>query len=94
MPLTGAVCLWERDEATLRITSHGGTDADVPNLDTDMARMAHENALRWAIAYVRENPYDTFVPKPHNSPTFIDRPLYAQQMFDASGNFIAYGVII
>lgn len=85
------VAAWSRNPATLRISSHGtyptgaGFSSADPS-DTMMARIATENALRWAMAYVRENPYDQIVPKPYNSPTATDRPLYAFNLFDGSGN--------
>jgi hypothetical protein len=92
------VAAWTRDPATLQITSHGayptgtGFSASDPS-DSMMARTAMENCLRWAMAYIRENPYDMIVPKPYNSPTSLDRPLYAFNLFDGSGNALRTAAI-
>ena len=56
---------------TLRIISHGAGVEDWPASsslvskaeagrlrDTDMARIAMENCLAWAVAFTRANPYD------------------------------------
>jgi hypothetical protein len=54
--------------------------------DTQMARNAHETFMRWAMAYISENPYDFIVPRPMNRQTMIDMPIFAFDMFDAAGN--------
>lgn len=74
---------WTRDPNTLRITSHGSAGGPT---DSQMARTAMENCLRWAMAYVRENPYDMLIPRPYNSPTSLDRPLFAYDLFNSAGN--------
>lgn len=60
----------------------GGEDIS----DTQMARNAMETALRWAMAYVSENPYDLIVPKPLNRPTAFDQPLFAFDLFLPDGS--------
>lgn len=74
-----------RDPDTLRMTSHGMLGGGVLT-DSEMARVAMENCLAWAMAYIRENSYCQIVPKPMNGPTHVDRPLFAFDIFDGSGN--------
>lgn len=54
--------------------------------DLKMARNATETAARWARLYLAQNPYDTSLPRPINLMTIGDRPMYAFDLFDDSGN--------
>ncbi|MBA3707310.1 MAG: hypothetical protein H0W83_00655 [Planctomycetes bacterium] len=71
---------------TIRRTWAGNGWASGGPTDTQMARNAHETFMRWAMAYISENPYDFIVPRPMNRQTMIDQPLFAFDMFDSSGN--------
>ncbi|HYE04888.1 MAG TPA: hypothetical protein VEL07_05125 [Planctomycetota bacterium] len=53
--------------------------------DTRWAHNAYETMVAWAMAYLRENPYDLLVPRPLNQQTMMDRTLYAWDLFDADG---------
>ncbi|MBA3707582.1 MAG: hypothetical protein H0W83_02035 [Planctomycetes bacterium] len=53
--------------------------------DTQMARNAHETFMRWAMAYISENPYDFIVPRPMNRQTMIDQPMFCFDIFDSAG---------
>jgi Tfp pilus assembly protein PilV len=57
-----------------------------PGMDSQYARNAHETFIRWAMAYISENPYDVIVPRPFNRQTMTDKPLYAWNLFDGLGN--------
>jgi hypothetical protein len=54
----------------------------VTHNDTVWARNAHETFMRWAMAYISENPYDFIVPRPFNRQVMSDRPLFSWQLFD------------
>ncbi|MBA3846014.1 MAG: hypothetical protein H0X45_05155 [Planctomycetes bacterium] len=55
-------------------------------MDTRWAHNAYATCVAWAMAYLRENPYDLLVPRPLNHQTMMDRTLYAWDLFDADGN--------
>ncbi|MBA2480974.1 MAG: hypothetical protein H0V44_09940 [Planctomycetes bacterium] len=54
--------------------------------DTQMAKNAHETFMRWAMAYISENPYDMIVPRPMNRQIVMDRPLFSFDIFDTNGD--------
>jgi len=54
--------------------------------DSLMARNAMETLVTWAMAYLASHPYDTTLPRPINRQLMMDKPLYAFDLFDASGN--------
>lgn len=49
--------------------------------DIEFARMAHENCMRWITVYSSENPNDLCCPRPANRQSFMDRPLWAFDLF-------------
>jgi hypothetical protein len=53
--------------------------------DATAARSAHENCMRWAVAFTDANPRDNILPKPANRPTMLDRGLYTWDLFTAAG---------
>lgn len=54
--------------------------------DVLMAKTAHENCLRWAIAYANRFPHDNLVPRPGNRQVMTDRALWQWDLFDSAGN--------
>lgn len=61
-------------------------------MDTIWARNAHETFMRWAMAYVSENPYDLIVPRPYNRQVMTDRPMLCWDLFNpTTGNAIRSG---
>ena len=59
-----------------------------PGIDVAYAKMAHENCIRWAIAYVNRFPRDNLVPRPANRQVMTDRPLWQWDLFDDAGKAI------
>jgi hypothetical protein len=83
----------ETEDVTERVKPEYGllrwyvsNDTDANDMDSQWAHSAHETAIRAAAAYVARHPYDISVPRPLNRQSFIDRGIYAQDLFDASGN--------
>lgn len=55
--------------------------AELLQEDIQFARMAHENCMRWIMAYASENPNDLCCPRPANRQSFMDRPLWCADLF-------------
>jgi hypothetical protein len=85
-PFVGAANTASAIDATKHWRVWQGDNFVPANMDSRWARNAHETFMRWAMAFISENPYDVLVPRPFNRQIMTDKPMYSWNMFDLAGN--------